>query len=191
MKWEYWKWFFRGVDGQSPGLFSLLDRWVLVHLVIAAVLSAFIDVSVKDAASTVLLPLASIFIGLSFAWAGNAQALMQTEEIEELSQHVPGGLQTYAYKFQTAIFVILVTLCAWGLAGLGLFENQKNICKHLPCDYLKYAVQGCLYFLASVTLRECWHVVLGSQIMLISRHSIKQSKQKRPNSSDAEDQGAV
>lgn len=112
---------------------------------------------------------------------------MQTEEIKELSQHVPGGLQTYAYKFQTAILVILVTLCAWGLAGLGLFENQKNICKHLPCDYSKYAVQGCLYFLASFTLRECWHVVLGSQIMLISRHSIKQSKQKKPNSSGAKD----
>lgn len=187
MKWQYWKWFFRGIDGRKPGLFSMFDRWILFHLIVAAGLTYLVPVSVKEAASTVLLPLASIFIGLSFAWAGNAQALMQTEEIEELSQHVPGGLQSYAYKFQTAILVILVTLCAWGLAGLGLFENQKSVCKHLPCDYLKHAVQGCLYFLASFTLRECWHVVLGSQIMLISRHSIKKGKQKRSQSPDVED----
>lgn len=176
MKWQYWKWFFCGVDGQKRGLLSLLDWWIVFHLTVAVGLAYFVSVSVKEAASTVLLPLASIFIGLSFAWAGNAQALMQTEEIEELSQHVPGGLQTYAYKFQTSILVILVTLCAWGLAGLGMFECKASASKCFSCEYWKYGIKGFLYFLASLTLRECWHVVLGSQIMLISRHSIKKGK---------------
>lgn len=174
MRWQYWKWFFFGIDASKSGLLSLFDRWIFLHLIIAVALMALIETSIKNAASTVLLPLASIFIGLSFAWAGNAQALMQTDEITELSDYLQGGLPIYAYKFQTAILVILITLSAWGLGGLGVFENTIFL-----NTKIQNSIEITLYFLASFTLRECWHVVLGSQVMLIMRYNIKRNKKQQ------------
>lgn len=111
MKWEYWKWFFRGVDGQSPGLFSLFDRWVLVHLVIAAVLSACIDVSVKDAASTVLLPLASIYW---FVICVGGQCA--SPDADRRNQRA-------------------FTACPWGIADIRLQIPDSNSCDigHIVC----------------------------------------------------------
>jgi hypothetical protein len=69
-----------------------------------------------------LLPLAGIFIGLTFAWGGNAVTLMQSEEINILADYRQGGLKEYVFKFQAAIFVLLFTMVIWGLAGLDVFE---------------------------------------------------------------------
>ncbi|MDP9178655.1 MAG: hypothetical protein M3O61_13315 [Gemmatimonadota bacterium] len=171
MKWQFWRWLFKGLDGHRPGLCSIFDWWLLFHMAAAATLTYFVEIDIKDAASTTLLPLASIFIGLSFAWAGNAQALMQTDEIESLAKRLPGGLATYAYKFQFAILIILITLCGWGLAGIGVFSKINN-----PC--IQIAIEATLYFSASITIRECWHVILGSQAMLLMRHGIRGNSPK-------------
>ena len=167
MKWRFWKWFFIGINGKS-GIAKLLDWWLLAHVIIAVGLAFLIDVNLKEAASTFLLPLASIFIGLSFAWAGNAQAIMQETEIEKFIKVHPDGIENYVYTFQLAILSILVTLVAWGLAGLGVFE--KPLFKQ-ECVY--FGVKSVLYFLASITLRECWHIVLGGQLLILARNKIR------------------
>lgn len=168
MKWRFWQWLFVGLDSKKPGFFSFVDGWLIVHIIVALALSYSVSVGIKEASATVLLPLASIFIGLSFAWAGNAQALLQESEIEKLTENHPDGIESYLYTFQLAILVILITLVAWGMAGLGLFEAYV-----FKINCLQYLVKFCLYFLASITLRECWHVVLGSQIMILSRYKIR------------------
>src|SRR5690606_18633894 len=81
-----------------------------------------------------------------------------------------GGFRHYVFTFQSAILSILVTLVLWGLAGLGLFDQ--------PCPWqcpqvLYPAMRGILFFLASLTLRECWHVILGAQWMLLAQRNIK------------------
>lgn len=170
MKWRFWRWLFVGLDSKKPGFFNFIDRWLIVHITVALLLAFFVSVGVKEASATVLLPLASIFIGLSFAWAGNAQALLQESEIEKLTESHPDGIESYLYTFQLAILVILITLVAWGMAGLGLFEAA-----FLKISCLQYLVKFLLYLLASITLRECWHVVLGSQIMILSRYKIRKN----------------
>lgn len=170
MKWQFWKWLLCGLNDR-PGFLQLIDWWLPLHVVIGLVLAKVVDVSLHDAAQTFLLPLAGIFIGLSFAWVGNAQALLQESEIEKIADYHPDGIRTYVYTFQLAILVILLTLVAWGLAGLKVFSLPifSSACA-------KYCVEAGLYFMASLTLRECWHVVIGSQLLILSRH---QARKKR------------
>lgn len=129
-----------------------------------------VPVSLKDAANALLLPLAGIFIGLSFAWGGNSQALLQTEEVEKLSEYHSGGFVEYAYTFQMAILVIIGTLVLWGLAGLGVFDSRWPTPNSY---YLYHGVSVGMYSMASMAVRECWHVTLGAQFLLVMRREIR------------------
>jgi hypothetical protein len=120
----------------------------------------------KTAASSVLLPLVGVLVGLSFAWAGNAQSLLQTREIETLADFHPGGLEEFAFTFQAAILAILTCVTLWGLAGLGVFDHE---CFWRCGDRWYFAVAVVLYGFLSLTIRESWHVVLGAQGMLLMR----------------------
>ena len=167
MKWEFWKWLVRGLE-DKPGYHQLMNRWLIVHVIAGIVAALAVDMSLHKAAQTILLPLAGIFVGLSFAWIGNAQALLQENEIVALAKHHPDGVQTYVYTFQLAILIILVTLILWGLAGLEVFDSCLFCSK-----WKKFIIEVILYFFSSISLRECWHVVMGSQILILSRIRIR------------------
>lgn len=167
MKWRYWTWLFRGLNGK-PGIFKFWNRWLLLHMTIATALALWISIPLAEVARTMMLPLAGIFIGLSFAWAGNAQALLQSDEIEKMAKQHEDGIENYIYTFQTAILTILISLIGWGLAGLKAFDANFLSCT-VP------AVEWCLYLISSIAFRECWHVILGSQLLILNRHEIKQS----------------
>jgi hypothetical protein len=172
MRWRFWKWLFKGINGKA-GILCFLDRWLVLHVIVAIILSYFVNVSLKEAASTVLLPLASVCVGLSFAWAGNSQALLQDSAIEKLAEFHPDGIENYVYKFLLAILTILVTMAAWGMAGLGLFSFAS-----IQCNYFQIPIKTTLYTMASITLRACWSVVVGSQLMLLSRYRIRKTEER-------------
>jgi amino acid permease len=165
---KFWRWFFRG-SGGDPGYRRLVNSWFLIHIFVGATLAYLVRVDLQSAANTVLLPLAGILVGLSFAWAGNAQALMQTSEIEQLSERRAGGFSEYVYTYQTAILCILVTLVLWALAGLKLYDDLWPT----AAEFKRYlVVKGILFTFSSLTVRECWHVVMAAQLMLITRRQI-------------------
>jgi len=167
---QYGRWLLRGTGGK-PGYRRLLNFKYLGDLTIGALVFLLVPMPLQEAGGTVLLPLAGLLIGLSFAWGGNAQALLQTSEIENLSKHHPGGFEEYVYTFQTAILAILITLCAWGLAALGVIDRPSIF----EWGYRLYPVVGTLlYSLMSLTLRACWGVVVGAQNLLIARKVIRQ-----------------
>ncbi len=123
-----------------------------------------------------LLPLASIFVGLSFAWGGNAQALLQTKEIKDLTEKHEGGFEEYLYTYQLSILLILTALVSWGMAGLNIFDEvwptEENAMVYL-------LLESILFFLASLAIRECWHVVLGAHAMLLAKHEISQMNNEK------------
>ena len=167
---SFWRWFFRG-SGAGPGVRRFFDWWLLVHIAVGAGLASILPISLEKAGTGLLLPLAGIFIGLSFAWGGNAQALLQSSEITQLSAYRSGGYEEYLYTYQSAVLLILLSLCLWAIAGLGIFDAVWPICR----SGLAYkSIAGILFFFASITLRECWHVVLGSQSMLLARFKIRE-----------------
>lgn len=173
---SFWNWFLIGED-YRPGWRKFWNWWLILHVTAGLILAWVVPLSLKDAANAVLLPLAGIFIGLSFAWAGNAQALMQTGEMELLADHHRGGFQEYVFTFQAAILTILATLVGWGVAGLGVFDRP---CMFSCPSWGYFGVKAFLFSAASVTLRECWHVVLGAQWMLLAQREVKR---QRANSS--------
>lgn len=172
---SYWKWFFRGY-GSRPGFRRVINKWLIIHILIGILIAFSVSKQLQEISNAVLLPLFGIIIGLSFAWAGNAQALMQSPEIEKLSEYRDGGFLEYVYTYQTAILVILVTLVLWSIAGLSIiddiFSNKTN---GLPYFFVK----GFLFTLCSLTIRESWHVVIGVQWMLITQKNIKDSNANR------------
>lgn len=151
------------------------------HLIIGFGLGFGGQIEAKDAASTILLPLAGIFVGLSFAWIGNTQAILKENEIEELMYRHQDGIEAYVYTYQLAILVILTTLIAWGVAGLGISRISSGVCliSVLGVDsfFCKLAT-ATLFALASATVRECWHIVLSSQMFILSRFKIRNHKQR-------------
>ncbi len=172
---SYWKWLLKGSGGR-PGLQRILNKWLLLHIPVGMGLSLLVSLKLQACANAVLLPLAGILIGLSFAWAGNANALLQTEEIELLSKHHKGGFVEYVFIYQTAILMILVTLVLWGLAGLGIYdETWPTMCN--PKAY--FSLKTLLFSLCSLALRECWQVVSGTHWMLRIRKEIKDQLNKK------------
>lgn len=171
---HYWRWFFR-LHAGATGWRRFLDWWLLFHCLTAAAMALWVRADLREASNAVLLPLAGVLIGLCFAWGGNAQTLLQTDEIELLAKHRPGGIREYVYVYQTAILVVMASLVLWGIAGLGVFDDTWPTGGR-PGMYL--CTKWFLFFTASVTLRECWHVVLGAQSLLVLRATIRDKREK-------------
>jgi hypothetical protein len=74
--------------------------------------------------------------------------------------------------------MILITLIVWRLAGLSVFDTRWPTADR-KCQY--YALKSGLFALSSLAVRECWHVVLGAQWMLLTQREIKRSL-KKPDS---------
>ena len=171
---SFWSWFFRGRAG-DPGWHRLVDGWLLGHLLIGVAMALVVPMKVEEAARAVLLPLAGIFVGMSFAWIGSAQAIAQSNEIDRLAEKQPAGFETYVYPFQTAILGLLITLGLWGIAGLGVFDRS---CPWDCPSFLYHIVATLLYSFASLTVRLCWQVVLGAQWLLLYQRAVRRIPDK-------------
>jgi hypothetical protein len=173
-KFNYWYWFVKGSGGR-PGYQRIINWWMFFHLAVGLIVSFLVPVCIEQAANKVLFPLSSIFIALSFAWAVNAQSLMQSEEICKLSEYHAGGFTEYIFIYQTAVLTILSTLVVWGLAGLGIFDIRWPTINN---PELYFIIKTILFTMFSITLRECWQVVVGTQILLLVQREIKKHSRK-------------
>ena len=171
-KYSFWRWFFSRAYGR-PGCLKVVDLWLLVHAAVGFFLAALIPGSLESVAGTILLPLVGILVGLSFAWAGNAQALLTSREIEDISQYHEGGYADYVFTYQCAVLLLLVALVGWGLAGMGLFD-QTWPTSESPTIY--GVVRFGLFSLISLAVRTSWEVVLGTQMLLIMRGVFRRKK---------------
>ena len=173
----YWRWLYAGT-GAGAGIRRYLDKWLIFHLILGSFLAWVSPATLQDGARGILLPLAGIFVGLSFAWGGNAQALLETPEIREMTEQHAGGFEEYLYTFQTAILFLLATLVLWGITGLGVFDLNWPTTSETTKYYL---IESSLFFFASLAVRECWHVVLGAHWFLLARYRIKKANDKNDN----------
>lgn len=171
---SYWNWFIRG-SGAKAGYRRIINIWLIFHLVIGYVLSYSVRISLTACSNAVILPLAGIFIGLSFAWVGNANALLQSERMELIAQHHEGGFIEYAFTFQTAVLSILISLVLWGIAGLQVFDKTWPITD----KYLYFIIKVIFFASSSLAVRECWGVVIAVQWMLISQNELKKIINKK------------
>lgn len=160
-------------EGKPPGIKRYVTRGLLIHAAVGIVLAYLVPMSIELIAQNMLLPLGGLLIGLSLAWGGNAVALMQTVEINLLADYRDDGMEGYVYTFQSAILVLLIAISLWGVTAIGLFSESNGI-NHLSVLY--YGIKFILLAWTSFTIRECWHVVLGAQYMILMRRRIRKSQ---------------
>jgi len=169
---SFWNWLLRGIDS-GPGFWRLIDQWLLVHVLVGWALALLVPLSLKDAASVILLPLAGVFIGLTFTWIGNAQVILQEERTKEMAKHADDGYFGLAYTFQLIVLVLLIVLSLWAVAGLGVFDQTwPGLNAHLTYK----SVEAILYASASLAVRGCWHAVFGSQFLLLAPYAAERKR---------------
>ncbi len=165
-KFSFWQWFFRGTANDGWRLFVSINS--LTHAVIAIILSTLIAKDLASIAGLVILPLAGVLVGMTFAWGANAYAIIQTKEIRLLAKQRSGGVSRYAYLYQLAILVILTTLILWGI--IALFAD-KDFKKSSPiCNFVFSFV---LWFLTSLSVNECWSTIEATRSLLMARIEIE------------------
>jgi hypothetical protein len=168
---KFWRWLVLG-SGGKPGVSRIFDGWIILHVCVATGMCYLMPIKMEEAADSVLTPLAGLLIGLAFAWGANAQALLQCDEIEEIAERSPGGLVDYVYIYLLAVLIILITIVLWGFAGLGIYDKVWPTAG--TSNYR--VVEFVLFLMSSITIRTSWHVVLGSQMMLVIRWAIRRKK---------------
>lgn len=162
---SFWYWFFK------YGLKKFLNWWLVLHLVIATSLSFFIRIKIDEASILVIVPLAGILIGLSFAWVGNAMALLESEEVKKVIQQHEVGLKDYIFTYQLAILLILTSIISWALVGLKI--QAHPYLAYIP-TWLKHTFKIYLFFMVSISIRECWQIVMSTQWLLILKAKVKE-----------------
>ncbi len=163
----FWKWFLSGLGGR-PGYVRLLGWFALVHLAIGLAAACLVQENLKEVATLALFPLIGIFVGLTFSWAGNAHALMQSKELITLAKHRAGGVAEYVFTFQLCVLVVLVVITAWVLPLLKLTYLLSDL---MDLQRFNFCASVLLYALISLSFRTSWQAVLGANMLLISRTS--------------------
>jgi hypothetical protein len=175
---SFWRWFGRGGRRKAGWGRLLWNGWTPVHCAVGVALGILVPLDLSACANAVLFPLAGVLVGLTFAWAGNAQGLLQTEEMQELARHRDRGLRVYVFTYQTTVLVLLFALVLWGLAGLGLFDLTLF---GFRSPYPYTAVKCLLFCVTSVAVRECWQVVVGTHWTLLVKEHLAAEKRRRGN----------
>lgn len=170
---DFWQWLFKNPFGKA-GINHLFDYWLFGHVFIGLMFAFIISKPLDEAANSVFIPLIGLLIGLIFALAGNYQALLQTEEIQEMTEQHPGGFGEYVFLNQLAILIVLITIIIWVFAGLSIFD--KFWPKQDNCT-IYFIIKFLLFFFTSITVRECWHSIIAVHWLLRMQIVIKKNKE--------------
>lgn len=79
-----------------------------------------------------------------------------------MSKNTKGGIIDYVYAYQLAAFTILLVLCGWSLAAIGVFDWAD--CFPIWSDATKIV----LFSGTVLGLHQCWLVVSASQALLLA-----------------------
>jgi hypothetical protein len=181
---SFWLWFWR------DGLKRFLDRWLVVHLLVGIALGFVVPGPLSQAASIALIPLASVLIGMTFAWAGNALALLQTKELQQIGDDERGKrFQDWVFTYQGAVLLTLVVVIVWGLLALRIADSLPVL--HLAPGPVRLGGRTTVFFLSALAVRECWHVVVGTQAMLLARDTIQRAQKSCQKDSTEREPGGT
>lgn len=172
----FWPWF------ASTGVRSLVDRWLVGHMLVGVGLAFAVSGTLSSVAVTAFLPFASVLVGLAFAWGGNAMAVLQSPELHEIGNQPvgPGAYRDWVFSYQLAILILLATLAVWGFAALGLYDRAILLIPREWHTSSRLAGRASIFALSSMAVRESWAVVLGTQAMLLAQNRYRLEKKASP-----------
>lgn len=178
-------WLIKGYEGSLPGYKRIVNWWLIFHIVLGIVAAVIIESPIKEVSKAILLPLMGVLIGLTFAWAGNAQGYIQSKEIIEISKHKKGGYIDYIFTYQLSILIVLLCTGLWLLPAidireLHLFTRPVHL-KYLPVAG-KICIKAFLYSMISISFHESWSVIKGVHYFLIGRNMLFEAYERKEKS---------
>lgn len=157
----FWKWFL-GFGGARPGVMLILGWPTLIHASIAASLTFLLKSDGFDFALKALFPAASIFVGMSIAWTFRAATVLNDKGFRKKVINENNPIEEYLYGFQLSILILMFTVAYISLMAAGGF-NFYIISVYWSIKLSSFW----LYFLISMSVRECWSIVNFTNLLSI------------------------
>jgi hypothetical protein len=156
----FWTWLACGSNQNRAGWRTLCDRWIALHIFVGSVLSLLVSVDPYSFASKALFPAASILVGMSVAWTSRAAAVLQDPAFRKnvLSDERP--LEDYLYGYQLSLLIIITMVICVALTangGIQISWLSAKMATNLTAFFM--------YFLLSLSIRECWSVINFSNLL--------------------------
>lgn len=151
---SFWKWLFSGSQNGPRGIYNIFNWWLIFHFLIGILATLFIRSDPFTFAGKALFPASSILIGMSMAWTTRASTILQTKDLRKKIFTESRPAEDYIYSFQLSILVIIgmviyVAILSGGGLKISVFGNEIDT----------FISSFFLYFVISLSLRECWGVV--------------------------------
>lgn len=166
----FWRWLIeKNESTKIRGISNILNKWLLLHVSLAIILSLLFKETAEQIAKNVALPGAAALIGLAFSWAGRSTSLLQEKSFSEFIIEQGPPAEGYIYSFQLAIlsvFILISIALTLTAGGLGTSFGSEKI------DEL--ANKFVLFFFGSIAARESWGIVLFSNKLTIKYYKIKE-----------------
>ncbi|WP_156000835.1 hypothetical protein [Sphingopyxis sp. MC1] len=172
---NFWKWLaIKGLNGKR-GITPLFDRWILLHCAIAAALVAFLNIDPFKFAGKALFPAASILVGMAVAWTSRASTILHDAKFREAIISDDNPPESYFYSYQLSLLIMISTvvyISIMAAGGFSFYVIDRNI-SSLSSGFF-------LYFLLSVSIRECWSIVNFSSLLSILNDKATREQQRPP-----------
>ena len=156
----FWKWFFHGISELTPGYRRILNKFLFMHFIFGMFIAWIVPISSLEAAEKILFPLSGILIGVSCAWSGTIQAMIRSENIQHIERFKAGGVFEYSFCYLLALFISIMTICFWGLAGIGFFSSLGlRLGSYEYAEKVSIIFRALLYGLTSLSIRNTWQIM--------------------------------
>lgn len=164
----FWSWLIDPAEGGGR------RRWLTWHLVghlfLGFVLASRFSGELSERARSVILPLAGVLVGLTFAWAATAINIVSTPEFRRAMMGSKAGVRGTANYFQFAILAVLSTTVLWAIVGLGPYNSFSG---WDPASVNIWAAR-LLFAYTSFAIRECWGAINVTRLSLLSFNVVRE-----------------
>lgn len=160
---DFWRWLFRS------GLRSFIDRWLVLHLTIGALL-ALSRVTLKNISPTVMFSVMGAIVGLSVALLSNLVPILQSDGIKKMvKRNGLNYLKNIINKFQLAILLMFMLLLTWTIVQIHMGSIYWLYNNYYYCLISRFFV----YVFSSLVIRECWQAISGLRFLIISSVAVE------------------
>jgi F0F1-type ATP synthase membrane subunit c/vacuolar-type H+-ATPase subunit K len=142
---------------------------LIVHAIIGFLFALVFREDLSERARSVILPLAGVLVGLTFAWSATAIGIISSKEFRRIMENSRTGIRGTANYFQLAILVVLASTILWSIAGLGPYKTFPFI----SLKVAKLATSTFLFAFTSFAVTECWSAINLTRLTLLSYNLVR------------------
>jgi hypothetical protein len=167
----FWSWLVWPDRDGDRGISNVVNRWLIFHLSLAALISLTGNANGNEIAAKIALPGSAVLIGLAFGWAGRSAGLFTDKAFSKFIIENGAPIEGYVYSFQLAILAVLLfvaTSLTISYGGIGVTTYNDNADERIN----KFIVTA----LGSIASRECWGVIMFVNRLTIQFYKVREDE---------------